>query len=443
MHIIFVSILFAGISYKLFQKAAGSMAISRLNIISIIFYLYLIGMSYIGLTLAKVGVENYALRKAGLESLDKAYWATTYVLLMMPLSMIFYQKYFFGGNIKIKLENFYTKKLIPLQSNLDSAQLFFWACVTIIVTLAGLYSFSVLSKVPILAILKNASSGEIGELRFIAKFDFPGNRYIRNLLFQNLAPLISFIAYGYKKLYSNNIKIRIWFYYSLFIAFLAMTFTGEKAPIIIYFITLFIIKGIIEGGYTKKLLVISLLFGFSLIILLYTLIDKNVSFGIYGGIFSRLLMVPSAGLLQTFEIFPKIHDFLNGASFPGWMVSNFGLEHERSARVIMEILNPNGILQGTAGVMSSLYVAEAYANFGLAGLIIAPFIGGFVVQYIYNIILNAPKSPLYVALMAYFLFEFPILGGIVGFIWNVGWFLLAIIVFLSLRSRIFFLTLKK
>lgn len=435
MYIFALSITITIISYKLFKKVAGSMALSRLNIISVIFYLNLIGMCYIGLTLARIGVENYALREAEIESLNKAYWAVSYVLLTMPLSMIFYQKYIFKGNIKSKLESFYKSDLVPLQSKLDFAQLFFWSLVTIIITLAALYSYSVLPKAPLLAILTNASSSEIARLRFIAKFDYPGNGYIRNLLFQNLAPLISFIAYGYRRVYPKNCKIKLWLYYTIFLAFLSVTFTGEKAPLIIYFTTFFIVKSIINGGFSKKILIITALLGFSLIIVLYLLINKHATFSFYGGIFSRLFMVPNAGLLHTFDIFPNQHNFLNGASFPGWMIEHFGLEHQRSARIIMETTNPQGVQAGTAGVMNSLFIAEAYANFGIIGLLISPFIVGFEIQFIYNLILNRPKSPVYVAIFAIFFFEFPIMGGFVGFIWNVGWILLLIIVLMSINAR--------
>jgi len=436
MQTIIISVFFTIISYKLFRKAAGSMALSRLNIISVIFYLNLIGMCYIGLTLARIGVENYALRKAEIESLNKAYWSVSYVLLIMPLSMIFYQKYLFKGNIKLKLESFYSSNLIPLQSKLDSAQLFFWSLMTIIITFAALYSFSFLPKLPIIAILTNASSSTIGHLRFTAKFGFSGNVYLRNLLFLNIAPLISFIAYGYKRIYKKNIKIKLWFYYTLFLAFLAVTFDGEKAPLLVYIVTLAIVKSIIDGGITKKQMIILSILGSGVIMLLYALIDKNITvFSLYGGIGSRLLMVPSAGLVNTFEIFPSQHAFLHGASLPGWMIAPFGMEHERSARVVMGIINPEGIIAETAGVQNSIYIAEAFANFGLIGLLISPLIVGFVIQFIYNLILSRPKSPVYVAVFAVFFFKFPVMGGFVDFIWNIGWIMLLFIIVLSISTR--------
>jgi len=425
--------------------ASGSMAISRLNIISVIFYLWLVGLCYIGIVLAKLGVKNYLLVMASEESLNKAYWATSYTLIATPLSMVIYQKLLFGGTkkIKTKIESFYTKKICPLQSKKDSAQLFFWMGLTFIVALAGMYSFSVLPKAPILAILTGASPNEISRLRYISSFGFPGNIYVRNLLFQNLAPLISYIAYGYTKLYTKNLVVKIWFYLTVLLAFLALTFYGDKAPIIIYIITIIIIKGIIDGGQSKKMVFITAISVFSIIMILYLLIDNSVSFNLYGGIFSRLLMVPSGGLMLTFDIFPEVHDFLHGASLPTWFVPIFDLEHVRSARIVMEVINPEGVKAGTSGVINSLFVAEAYANFGTTGLIIAPFVVGFVVQLIYNIIISAPKSPVFITLMGYFIFKFPILGGFVDFIWNVGWILLFIFICISIQARYVLLNLSE
>ena len=392
-------------------------------------------MCYIGIILAKFGIENYAHNMAQKEAVNKAYWAVSYTLIAMPLSMTLYQRILFGGKIKEKLEAFYTNKITPLESKRDKAQIFFWSLLTILSFFAVVYSYLVLPKPPLFAILSGASSSEILYYRDIAQFHFPGNIYIKNLLMLNLVPFLSYIAYAYKKLYNNDSLVKGWFYLTFILALLTVTFYGDKAPLVKYIVTLFLLKGILDRGYSKKTIIVVGIIAAFLIILLYVLIDKGIQFSLYGGVISRLLMVPSAGLMLTFDIFPDSHGFLNGASFPGWMVSSFGLEHARSALVVMEEINPTGVHEGSAGVINSLYIAEAYANFGMYGLILAPFIVGFVIQLIYSVLVSAPKTPLFVGLMGFFFLDFPILGGFVDFIWNVSWIYIAFLALASIYFR--------
>jgi oligosaccharide repeat unit polymerase len=440
--LIFSSIFVTLISFYLFQKASGSMSVSKLNMISIGFYLYLFLMSYFGLILAKSGVENYALRQANVESLNKAYYAASYSLIMLPLSMIFFKK-ILKFDTKKSINDFYNNKISPSQTFNDSYVLTFFIFLSFICFLACAYSFYSISYSPLLSILKGYSSEDIAGLRFNSKFDFRGIEYIKNLFFKNLAPFLSLISLGYTKLFSKNYKIKIWHFFNICLAILAVTFNGEKAPLVVYFLMYFIAKSVINGRVNKKLLLRISIVCFSILIYLYILIDKKFSFTFYGGIFSRIFMVPNSGLLQTFELFPSQIDFLNGSSFPSWMISIFGMEQQRSARVIMEHLNPEGVINGTTGVMNSLYIAEAYANFGIVGLLLMPIIAGFTIIYIYNLIIgNSAKTPIKIALFAYFSFNLPLLGGMVGFIWNVGWVVLFIYIYISKKMRFIAITNK-
>lgn len=422
------------VSYKLFKHASGSMSLARLNMISISFYLYLILMNYLGLILAMNGVENYALRKASIGSLKTAYIVSSYNLVALPLGMLFF-KWKWRFNTRRRLQSFYTSKIRPVQSFNDSFIISFFLILTILSTLACIYSYSRINYSPLRMILGGGSSFEIAQLRYNAKFDFNGIGYIKNLFFKNLAPFLSLVSLGYKNLYPKKFLIKFWHTWNIMLAFLAVTFTGEKAPLIIYILMYFIAYSSIRGGVNKKQLFIVSIIGLSMLIYLYLLIDKKVSFTFYGGILSRIFMVPNSGLLQTLELFPDQINFLYGASFPTWMLFFFGIEQQRSARVIMEYLNPEGVINGTTGVMNSLYLAEAYANFGFIGIILMPILAGFVIMLIYKTILNKTinKTPVTTALFAYFAFNIPIQGGMIGFIWNVGWIVLFLFIFFSKR----------
>ena len=342
-------------------------------------------------------------------------------MIAMPASMATYQKVLFRSNIKEKIKSFYLGEIKPSQTPKDSAQIIYWGVLTIVSLCGVLYVYSVITRTPIIHLLLGGSPLEAARIRNTATFNYPGNVYVRNLIVMQILPLASFVAYGYYKLYKKK-SFRIWALILFILGMLAVTYTGEKKPIVIYVLSFIIINSIIKGGISKKDLALFIITFLSLIYFLYYISDGLV-FNLYGGPLSRLIMVPSAGLAFTFDLFPQNIDFLYGASFPGWMVEPFGLEHKRSARLVMEAFDPaGGVEAGTAGVINSLFVAEAWANFGLAGALLSPFIVGLILQTLYNYILFLGKTPVSVGLFTYFMFEsYVVLGGFVDFLWNVGW----------------------
>lgn len=392
-------------------------------------------MCFTGPLLFLLGVDNYALRLASRESIQKAFFSTAYVMIALPASMVVYQKLIFRTSIKKKIAHFYSSRISPLQSPKDSAQIIYWVAITIVCLMGIMYIYSVITRTPVIHLLLGGSPLEAARIRNTATFNYPGNVYIKNLIVMKVLPLASFVAYGYHKIYQKNIY-KIWFITLFILGILAVTYTGEKKPVVVYILSFLIINFILKGGASKKQLFI---FAITFSILIYFLyyISDGIVFSLYGGPLSRIIMVPSAGLAFTFDIFPDTIDFLHGASFPGWMVEPFGLDHQRSARLVMEKVDPTGgVAQGTAGVINSLFVAEAWANFGLFGALISPLVVGFVIQLLYNFILSLRKTPISIALFVFFLFDsYTILGGFVDFIWNVGWVVILVVCMIGIKYR--------
>ena len=94
---------------------------------------------------------------------------------------------------------------------------------------------------------------------------------------------------------------------------------------------------------------------------------------------------------------------------------------------------PSAIEEGTGGVINSLFIGEAWANFGLAGVIFAPFWVGFVIQWSYILLLKAEKTPLFLALAVYLTMKWPGTGGFNDFIYNAG-IVTMLVIFLVILS---------
>ncbi|MEM4282836.1 MAG: hypothetical protein QXN89_04160 [Candidatus Woesearchaeota archaeon] len=447
LHYLPISALIFIASFRLFQIASGSMSLRRLNIVSWVFYFGLILQSFIGINLAFVfGVEHYLISRVAEEHLILSYWSIAYTLIALPIAMILTQKFVWGGRVRTKLLAYFATPLRPLQSPKDSALLTFWGGMSLIALAATLYVYSVVGQAPFVALFSSNISGfEFAQLRIEAGREFSGNQYIRNLFSVLLAPFVSYVAFAYSLLYPHNRKIKLWFFMTFATAVLAVTSDGQKLPILNYLLALFFIRGFIRGGFTPLKIIFIATLTAILISILYIVTTGHLDIGLAQGPIGRILMTAVAGVPLHFMIFPSLHPFLQGASFPGWLAGAlFGVEHVRSARVIMELINPAAVESGTAGVINTLFIAEAWANFGWAGLIAAPFIVGFVIQTIYNALLTLPKTPVFVAAMGFFMVNTVIVvGGFVDFIWNVAWMMIFLWILLSIFSRRFLLSLGR
>lgn len=92
---------------------------------------------------------------------------------------------------------------------------------------------------------------------------------------------------------------------------------------------------------------------------------------------------------------------------------------DRSARLIMEYVNPAGIEEGAAGVVNALFIGEAWANWGIVGILLSPIYVGFIIQTLYLFILSSPKTPFFIALFVFYSFNSSITGGINDYIYNI------------------------
>lgn len=130
-------------------------------------------------------------------------------------------------------------------------------------------------------------------------------------------------------------------------------------------------------------------------------------------------MSQCGGTFMTLDLFPSVIDHLGFSSVSSLWASLFNLEYsETSARLIMGELFPGAVMEGTAGVMNSLFIAEAWANFGWYGLIISPIYVGFIIQSLFLFFLKSPKTPFFLAFFVYYSARSSLTGGFNAYIYN-------------------------
>ncbi len=408
-----ISIAVGGASWLLFRAAAGSMSLRKLNIVSWAFYLQFFSMTFVAAALTVLGVSHYLIDRVDPIYRVASFWATCYVVLATPLTMAIVQNAFFGGRVRTKLNRYFAEPAV-----ITNHQAVFWFALSVVAAVATAYVYAINRRVPFVTFLTATSTTDLAIARIDSGRGFIGNVYIKNVFSLGMAPFVSYVALGYAVVYKRP-YFRVWFWGTVLVATMAVTYAGDKSPIILYLASLYFSRSFLRGPANMKTVIFAGASAFVIMVLAYIVFNgRSLSYELVRGLVSRIFQGQYAGMPLTFALFPNQHPFLEGASFPARFAAFLGLEHVRSGRLLMEVANPAGVAAGTAGVMNSLFVAEAWANFGWAGLLLAPVWVGTLLQSIHNGLLVAPKTPLTVALMTYFMTALPITGGFVDFLWN-------------------------
>ncbi len=258
---------------------------------------------------------------------------------------------------------------------------------------------SELNKIPLLYLF---SANNLDDLRFLATHGYKGNLFLANLSYNILLPFLSIIAflkYLYFKNYKNYLKIfwAVSFWSLFFLTSFACLVTLQKAPLLIYFITLFIAYLVYKGKKIniKRILIITVISLIILIMLIYFVVvnfrfteltgqgekfEKSFQFLLF-----RLMFAQTWGLYSYFEVFPSIHPFLHGRSI-GDIAWFFDENFIPAPFIVGKIVIPWAKVH-----VNTAYLGNAYADFGFWGVIFLSIILGTTLQSI-NIIFQRKRK---------------------------------------------------
>ena len=145
------------------------------------------------------------------------------------------------------------------------------------------------------------------------------------------------------------------------------------------------------------------------------------------------MLTQSAGMYLMLDIFPRDFSFLGFSSSSQLISSVLQIDYsDRAARSAMLEFSPEKVADGTSDVMNSIFLGEAWANFGVIGLIFSPIWVGFLVQSLYIFFLKARKTPLNFALFVHFSITSGVTGGFNNYYYNSGVLILGAVVLLIL-----------
>ena len=441
------------ISVKLFKSVSGSLSLFRPNLVSLVFYYSLLVSSFIGSLLIALNIDHYYM----INKLDYEIYryigfaAVSFVMVVLPLTMLGVSK--LAGFDAKKEFNAYIQKPVEKAFEQRSEFYFLFLGVSLVCMLAVAYTLLKTHHVPIFELLKGNFS-EIGKMRIEAARNFGGKVIIRNIFALALTPLLSLIAY----VYTVKTKQLKWFF--LFLALFGCSivisiYDLSKSPIFFYiimfiFVRIYIGKTVLNG---RKITALSIA-GVAAIVLMYVFIqdvkDLGAFFSYNSGPIGRIILAQISPTFLHLDIFGNALPFLDGSSLPSIITRWFDIDQVRSARLVMANAFPNRIEDGTGGVLNTLFIAEAYANFGYLGIILGTMYVGVLVQLIYIIFIRLPKNPVFLCLFVYFAINIPrtLVGGFTDFLFNPVWIFITclfagILLFIRFRMDLFSYFLKK
>lgn len=424
------SLIVFSISAVLFQRAAGSLSLSKPNMISYIFYYEVLAQTFIASILTVLYLDNhYVISRVSDDARLYGWLAVMYVMIFVPLGMLLAKRFWLGGTPVKALLNEYTNTKINIHGlSADSLKYAVWMF-TIISILACLYTFYTIKYFPVLKAL--TTPGDVLDVvRISSSRGFQGNIYIRNILALSLMPLLSYV-WAFYYLATKRLTDGAMFIVSFLMAASILYYDFSKGPILWYVLSYVFVSYYAVGKFKVRYILILGGIAFGGLVAMYAARGLSLyGFASYNtGPIGRVILGQAAGTYYMFDLFPASEEFLGFASISQYISNIFGLEHvDRAARYAMIDFNPRGIEAGTAGVMNSLFVAEAWANFGLIGVLLSPLWVGFVIGSLYYFFLKKRKTPLWLALFVTFSFGGSFTGGFNDYIYNGGYLTLVVLV---------------
>ncbi|MFM7012210.1 MAG: hypothetical protein ACKO0Z_23260 [Betaproteobacteria bacterium] len=163
-------------------------------------------------------------------------------------------------------------------------------------------------------------------------------------------------------------------------------------------------------------------------------LDPSYLFAIYSeGLVGRILISEISALYPHLAIFGSLENHLGMASVSNLIASVFDLNPmPRSGGIVLGIVSPEWVKAGIGGVFNTVFFGEAFANFGVVGLLLSPLL----VLLVYTAIaLGARLLPyhLRVAFLVHAALNISVMAGFNDYLWNP--FLIVVFAVLLIVSR--------
>ena len=374
----------------LFKKAAGNLGLKYANVINLVYYYLLFSFLIPALSNATGLYSDWMAQQARFsDSAILAFYATFASFVALPTVILFLEKLF---NICPNLEQRRIFEL-PKQDVEKGSELkvLVWLAMGGVV-LSFLYVvIATLVDLPIETLIKGGNWLEMAVARRQWVMTEVGwIQYTKNILSRWIVSLASLFAFGYLLKTKKQLRLMfflLWIWLAM-IAFLYLFSSLERAPLVHLLIAHFYVWTIFRGGISLKRLVVMIIMIITVgVFLFYITLRLDSPFQAATRFLERILFVQYSGTILTFDFFPRITPFLGFQGIcHGGLGRLLGCTGIRYSLLLMQAYNPIGWTSERAGYVSTFYIAEGYACFGMAGIAFSIFLAGIwltVLQWLF------------------------------------------------------------
>jgi len=419
----------------LFKKAAGTLGMRRPNIITLVYYVFIVQFLLAAFLETSGSAKGYfSMRAVFDDSVVKAFYATYGVFVLLPLFVILLQRVL---HIHPKKEGdaLFKRPWKTVTDRSDSIiilGLFIGGAVVSIIFL-GLMLFT---DMP----LKNALKANVtGTELAIARHQWVWGeekwvQYVRNIVGGWLTPLMALISFVYWLMHRSFARLALFLWLSV-VACLFLLSSLAKGPILFYFLLpIAYVYGLFCGGFRGKQLGLLSLAVIAAAVVLYSVTLRTPDLkAIIPALLERVFFGQYSGTVLTFDMFPRLNPFLGLSGFfvqGPWRL--LGGEGTRYSVLLMQQYYPEGWAAERAGYMSTLFIAEGYACFGIIGILLSVFIVALwltVLQWLWFRVRLQPVSVAFLGLLTFWLISF-VGDGLLVFLYPSGVLIVALTVYL-------------
>lgn len=418
--ILFFSIIVLIISWVLFRKASGGFTLDKINITSYTFYTFTLWI-FVGSVLAYYDLSAFDTEKFGNQSNKLNAWLIImYMMIATPISMILINFIFKRDNHEISDYNSRPFEETKFNQKAIKFSLYGLAIVSSIVFLVDIIPR--IDSIPLYnKIFSNQlfSSTDFYYQRNTTRL-IEGDSVIIPILLSSI-PLATYFSFS--SLIDKNKKAdKFFFMYFLLISLFMQIFDLSKGRVLFFLIGLLFVY-LISG---KKIRFRTIIFflasailyvGFSYWYFMGTILESVNIFSLMGlaieAVYGRVFTGQISGFYECLMQFPKNHPHIGFASTGRFLHQLFGLDYSPNYGILLiNLMNStSGMIKSGIGHYTTFFLGEAWANFGIIGIIIAPFIVGINIQIIQISFLSFKKTPLTISIYVSIMLSLPILQG--------------------------------
>jgi oligosaccharide repeat unit polymerase len=328
---------------------------------------------------------------------------TCYTTTLIILGFIFAKKTFGPLHLKNRYNSFSSTIFLDRQLSRFILYLFFALSILVLLIYISKIGFGNIA----LLSLFGENDTSIKLLRSNMGNSFDGKYHWYRLFMRDFLSITSVALFGFYLL-RKKLFYLLFFTISFFISCFSMIIATEKAPIIWYLVSLFLIYILIKknGRIDIKNIIWLGFFVFLLLGFIYVnfMGSSDIPEGMKNAIF-RITTGQIQPLYHYLEIFPKHIDFFWGRSFP----NPGGLMPYESASVpkkVFAFVFPEKIESGIVGSMPTFFWGDMYANFGYAGIIFPPFFIGFLLYGLNILLFRFPMTPIFLSVYIWIILHY-------------------------------------